>query len=83
MKIKMRARNFEFDLSLPATLEDMVAKYGELVVYKLARDRMIQAARCSANQMLNSKEPDVVRKAMETSWSPIQRARTLIKGEQT
>lgn len=68
----------EFTLDLGDNLQDMVEKYGELVVYRLAYEKAKTSAMNIARNLLSrGKTPEEVVKYLAENWSPIRRTRSL------
>lgn len=69
----------EFELDLGDNLEEMVERFGDLVVYKLAYEKAKTSAMNLARNMLNNgKSPEEVKKAIEEEWVPVRRLRTVL-----
>ena len=67
----------EFELDIGDTLDEMVERYGEMVVYKLAFEKAKTSAMNLARNLLSSgKTPEEVVNALENEWTPVRRMKT-------
>lgn len=71
-------KNVEFTLDIGDSLQEMIERYGEAVVYRLAFEKAKTGAmNIARNALSRGKTEEEVRLLLEQEWTPIRRARNV------